>query len=158
MLHRIGRYNSRMNRMMSKGGLSKAVKRPGARPEDPSAIAAPIHAMQLLGRWTRMAQGQIGYGGGCSCCVGFDNIQVKDMEQHILDYLDSKYRTAGAQSLRSLLGTRAGYRPGESGSIADLLRSIAMQEDKSVPAEEQLSLLADLERSIDSLDEMARTG
>lgn len=145
-----------MSRMMTKGGLSKAVK-PAAKRE-PSATAAPIQAMQLLGRWTLMAQGQIGYGGGCSCCVGFDNIQIKDMEQHILDFLDSKYRASGAEKLRNLLAARAGYRQSESGSISELLRAIATQADPSVPAEEQLSLLADLGRSIESLDEMARTG
>ena len=145
-----------MTKMMTKGGLSKAVK-PAAKRAS-SDTAAPIQAMQLLGRWTRMAQGQIGYGGGCSCCVGFDNIQVKDMEQHILDYLDSKYRASGAEKLRHLLGARAGYKQSESGSISELLRAIATQADPSVPSEEQLSLLADLARSIDSLDEMARSG
>jgi hypothetical protein len=105
-----------------------------------------------------MAQGQIGYGMGCSCCAGFDNVQVKDMEQHILDFLDSKYRAAGAQAVCALLAERAGYRQAESGSISELLRAIAMQADKSVPADEQLSMLADLGRSIDSLDEMTRTG
>jgi len=144
-----------MNRIASKGGLSKAA-RGGA--SKGSSSAAPIQAMQLLGRWTRMAQGQIGYGGGCSCCVGFDNVQVKDMEQHILDYLDSKYRTEGAQALCTLLAQRAGYRQAESGSITELLRAIAMQADRSVPAEQQLSMLADLGRSIDSLDEMMRSG
>ncbi len=105
-----------------------------------------------------MAQGQIGYGGGCSCCVGFDNVQVKDMEQHILDYLDSKYRAAGSEKLRQLLSARAGYKPSEAGSISQLLHAIATQADPSVPAGEQLELLSDLGRSIDSLDEMARTG
>ena len=105
-----------------------------------------------------MAQGQIGYGGGCACCVGFDNVQVKDMEQHILDYLASKYRAAGAQGLCALLAERAGYRQSESGSISELLRAIATQADKSIPESEQLSMLADLGRSIESLDEMVRTG
>jgi len=105
-----------------------------------------------------MAQGQIGYGGGCSCCAGFDNVQVKDMEQHILDYLNSKYRAEGAQALCTLLAQRAGYRQAESGSITELLRAIATQADRSIPAEQQLSMLADLGRSIDSLDEMMRSG
>ncbi len=142
--------------MMTRGGLSKAAKTSAKRSE--ADTAAPIQAMLLLGRWTKMAQGQIGYGGGCSCCVGFDNIQVKDMEQHILDYLDSKYRGSGAEKLRQLLAARAGYRPSEAGSISQLLQAIAMQADPSVPAEQQLELLQDLGRSIDSLDEMARTG
>jgi hypothetical protein len=147
-----------MSKMASKGGLSRAVKTGASSGRATSDPAAPIQAMQLLGRWTRMAQGQIGYGGGCACCTGFDNVQVKDMEQHILDYLDSKYRAAGAQALCALIAQRAGYRQAESGSISELLRAIAMQSDKSVAAEEQLSLLADLGRSIDSLDELMRSG
>lgn len=148
-----------MKKMSAKGALSGAAKRAAApAASTASATAAPIQALQLLGRWTRMAQGSIAYGMGCSCCTGFDNVQVKDMEQHILDYLDSKYRSAGTQALCALIAERANYRTGQSGSITDLLRAIAMQADKSVAAEEQLALLGDLSKSIDSLDELMRSG
>jgi hypothetical protein len=137
--------------------VNKAVFGKGAgsqRKQAPSA--APIQAMQLLGRWTRLAQGHIAFGGGCNCCGDFGNLQVKDMEQHILDYLDTKYRAAEVEGVGKLLADRAGYKSGESGSIAELLRAVAGQADMPLSPEQQLSLLADLERSIDSLDETMR--
>ena len=149
-----------MKKMSAKGALSGAAKNAAA-PSASSAVsstAAPIQAMQLLGRWTRMAQGSIAYGMGCSCCTGFDNVQVKDMEQHILDYLDSKYRASGSSALCALIAERANYRSGQSGSITELLRAVATQADKSIPAQDQLALLGDLSRSIDSLDELMRSG
>src|SRR3972149_2521325 len=72
-----------------KGGKASSAKQ--------APMAAPIRAMQLLGRWTRLAQGHIAFGGGCSCCGEFGNLQVMDMEQHILDYLDTKYRAANVE-------------------------------------------------------------
>jgi hypothetical protein len=93
----------------------------------------------------------------CACAGGdFGNVQVKDMEQHILDYLDTKYRAAGSEAVCRLLAERAGYRAGESGSIAELLKAMAAQAEASVPQQDQLSMLADLGRSLDSLDEMTR--
>lgn len=141
--------------MTNKAAFGKAGRTSRAKEASP---AAPLRAMQLLGRWTRMAQGHIAFGGGCNCCGDFGNIQVKDMEQHILDYLETKYRAAGVEAIPRLLIERAGYRSSESGSVAELLRAIAGQSDTGVPAEQLLSLLADLERSIDSLDQMLRGG
>ena len=147
-----------MNRTMGKSVFGKAGQ--GARAATPAARAkaeAPspaILAMQLLGRWTRMAQGHIAFGMGCSCCTEFGNVQVQDMEQHILDYLDTKYRAQEVEGVSALLTARAGYKPGESGSIAELLRAIAAQSEIPLKPAQQLSLLADLTRSIDSLDEM----
>jgi hypothetical protein len=148
-----------MNKMMNKGVMGRgAAGGAKAASSKSSASAAPIQALQLLGRWTRMAQGHIAYGMGCSCCADFGNVQVHDMEQHILDYLDSKYRSAGSQAVCRLLAERAGYKASQAGSIAELLRAIATQADKSIPAQEQLAVLADLGRSIDSLDEIVRGG
>ena len=138
-----------MNKI-GKGGLGVAKK--GGSKSAPTAL--PIQAMQLLGRWTRVAQGHISCGMSCSCSADFGNLQAKDMEQHILDYLDSKYRTAGTQEVCRLLAERAGYKEGEAGSISELLRAIASQKDVPVKEKDQLSMLADLERSIGSLDEM----
>jgi hypothetical protein len=130
----------------------------GARPASRKAASnAPIQAMQLLGRWTRVAQGHIAYGGSCSCCTAdLGNLQAKDMEQHILDYLDSKYRNAGSPEVCHLLAERAGHVQGKSGSIAELLRALAMQGETSIPEKHQLAILDDLGRSIESLDEAMR--
>jgi hypothetical protein len=140
---------------MNKAAFGKAAKSPSARQ---APLPAPIRAMQLLGRWTRLAQGHIAFGGGCSCCGEFGNLQVKDMEQHILDYLDTKYRAAKVEGVSRLLAERAGYRAGESGSIAELLRAMAGPGEQPLAAAQQQDLLSDLERSIDSLDEMMRGG
>jgi hypothetical protein len=141
--------------MSGKAAFGKAGRASRAREASP---AAPVRAMQLLGRWTRMAQGHIAFGGGCSCCGEFGNVQVKDMEQHILDYLETKYRAAGVEAVPRLLAERAGYRSSESGSIAELLRAIAGAADTGVSSDQLLGLLSDLERSIDSLDQMLRGG
>ena len=131
----------------------------GARAPRKAKQAPPspaIKAMTLLGRWSRMAQGHIAFGGGCNCCGEFGNLQVADMEQHILDYLDTKYRAAKVEGVGELLAQRANYKSGASGSIPDLLKAMSGQADVPLTAEQQASLLADLERSIDSLDEMLR--
>lgn len=138
-----------MNRAVAPKG-AKASRAPAEAP------SAPIKAMQLLGRWTRLAQGHIAFGMSCSCCTDLGSVQVQDMEQHVLDYLDGKYRAAGVESVCRLLSERAGHREGQSGSIAELLRALASQADGSIRTEDQLAVLADLERSIDSLDELLR--
>jgi hypothetical protein len=135
--------------------LSAAARNAGgeARTKD---LPPPVKAMGLLGRWARMAQGHIAFGGGCNCCGEFGNLQVADMEQHILDYLDTKYRASKVEGVARLLEQSAGYKSGASGSIPDLLKAIASQGALPLDAEQQHTLLADLERSIDSLDEMLR--
>jgi hypothetical protein len=146
------------------GGLGlggKAGGKAGAKraPSRKGGTAPPIQAMQLLGRWSRVAQGHIGFGGGCACSgAEFCNLQAKDMEQHILDYIDSKYRAAGASRVCALLAERAGYKQSESGSIAELLRAIATEADPSIPEAQQVEVLADLGRSIESLDDALRNG
>jgi len=87
------------------------------------------------------------FGSGCSCGVGFGTLRLQDFEQQILDYLHTKH---GAAALE-----RAGYRQGEAGSVTALLRAIATQGAVGQPAG-PLALLADLERSIDSFDELHR--
>ena len=140
---------ARMTNKLSLGG--KAAPRRKEAPPSPA-----IKAMTLLGRWSRMAQGHIAFGGGCNCCGEFGNLQVADMEQHILDYLDTKYRTAKVTGVGELLAQRAGYRNGASGSIPDLLKALSTPGELPLTTDQQTSLLADLERSIDSLDEMLR--
>ena len=96
--------------------------------------SAAIEATRLLGKWTKLAQGHVVFGAGCSCGVGFANLRLADFEPQILDYLKTKHDVGG----------HAG--------VSELLRSIARQGD----GKEGLALLADLERSIDSFDELHR--
>ena len=99
-----------------------------------SARDARFEAIQLLGKWTRLAQGHVLIGGNCSCGLGA-NLQIADFEQQILDYLGAKYPAAG-----------------KSGGIAALLREIATQPDGN-----SLALLSDLDRTLESFDELHRT-
>ena len=110
-------------------------------------IAAAVAATRLLGRWTKLAQGHVMFAAGCSCGVGFGNLRLQDFEQQILDYLHARHGAAAVE--------RAGYRQGEAGSVTALLRAIATQAAVEQPAG-QLALLADLERTIDSFDELHR--
>ena len=75
------------------------------------------------------------FGPGCSCGVGFANLRLKDFEPQIIDYLQKKHNVAGFTA------------------IPDLLRAIATQREGNGG---RLALLADLERSLDSFDELHR--
>ena len=109
-------------------------------------LSTALEATRLLGKWTKLAQGHVMFGSGCSCGVGV-GVRLQDFEQQILDYLHTKHGAAAVE--------RAGYREGEAGSVTALLRAIATQGAVEQPAG-QLALLADLERSIDSFDELHR--
>ena len=98
---------------------------------------ARIEAVQLLGKWTRLAQGHVLVGGGCSCGVVGANLRIEDFEQQILDYLRGKH-AAAVQSDR----------------IASLLQSIA--RPASGDAGKSLALLDDLNRTLESFDELHR--
>jgi hypothetical protein len=94
-----------------------------------------VEAMRLLGKWTTLAQGHIVFGGaGCSCGVAAPAVGVQDLEDQILEYLRGKYASARNMA-----------------SVAALLRAIAAQ-----PAAESLAVLADLERTLESFDELHR--
>jgi hypothetical protein len=99
-------------------------------------LSAAVEATRLLGRWTRLAQGHVVFGAGCSCGVGIANLRLADFEPQILDYLKTKHGVAGFAG------------------VAELLRSIARRSGEEKGAE--LALLADLERSLDSFDELHR--
>jgi len=109
-------------------------------------LSAALEATRLLGKWTKLAQGHVMFGAGCSCGVGV-GVRLQDFEPQILDYLHAKHGAAAVE--------RAGYRQGEAGSVTALLRAIATQGAVEQPAD-QIALLADLERSIDSFDELHR--
>jgi len=108
-------------------------------------LSAAVEATRLLGKWTKLAQGHVMFGSGWSCGVGV-GVRLQDFERQILDYLHAKHGAAVVQ--------RGGYRE-EAGSVTALLRAIATQGTVEQPAG-QLALLADLERSIDSFDELHR--
>ena len=97
-------------------------------------ISAAVEATRLLGKWTRLAQGHALFGGGCSCGLGFASLSLRDFEPQILDYLKSKHGVGGFAG------------------VPDLLRSIVKEGE----TEGRLALLADLERSLDSFDELHR--
>jgi hypothetical protein len=122
------------------------------KPADAPTPEIAVHALFLLGRWTRLAQGHLALASGCSCGVGFGAVRVQDFEQDILDYLHAKH---GAESrVDALLRERGGYRRGEAGSIAELLRAFA--KDGAIREDIQAALLADIERSIESFGELHR--
>jgi hypothetical protein len=98
-----------------------------------AARSAAIEAVRLLGRWTRLAQGHVMFGAGCSCGAGFANLRLADFEPQILDYLNTKHGTGGFAG------------------VSDLLRSIATRGNGSG---QSLALLADLERSLESFEEL----
>ena len=94
--------------------------------------------MQLLGKWSRLSQGHVVIGGsGCSCGVGGANVRIDDFEQQILDYLRTKYAAV------------------KSDSIASLLREIAAGAARE-DAGQMLGLLADLNRTFESFDDLHR--
>ena len=75
------------------------------------------------------------FGGGCSCGVGMAGLRLADFEPQILDYLKTKHGVGGF------------------GAIPEMLRSIATRKEME---RGDLALLADLERSLDSFDELHR--
>ena len=123
-----------------------------------AAPNAAIEATRLLGKWLRVAQGHVSFGMRCSCCMAISkgSIRAQDFELQILDYLFGKHRNPAAEPVLAMLRARAGYRPGEAGSITEFLRAIATEAPEP-EAELQLALLRDLDRSIDSFDERHRS-
>jgi hypothetical protein len=107
-------------------------------------LSTALEATRLLGKWTKLAQGHVMFGTGCSCGVGV-GVRLQDFEQQILDYLNARHGAAAVEG--------AGYREGETGSVTALLRAVATQRAGNGG---HLPLLADLERSLDSFDELHR--
>lgn len=99
--------------------------------------SAALEATRLLGKWTKLAQGHVMFGSGCSCGVGFGNLRLQDFEPQILEYLRGKHGDSGHRA------------------ITELLRAIATQ-DSGKKSSARLALLSDLERSLDSFDELHR--
>lgn len=97
--------------------------------------SAKLRAIQLLGRWTRLAQGHVVLGAGCSCGAELASVPVTDFQNDILDYLRNRHGAALAQ-LRAT-------------GLADLLRAIA---NASPDAAGFGPLLRDVEQSIESFE------
>ena len=93
-----------------------------------------IKAIELLGRWTRLARGHLPLGAGCSCGVPAASIRVTDLEHDVLDYLASRHESARGIA-----------------SIAELLRAIAAAGGAAAA-----TLLDDLERSLESFESLHR--
>jgi hypothetical protein len=100
-------------------------------------LSAALEATRLLGKWTKLARGHVMFGSGCSCGVGFGNLRLQDFEPQILEYLRAKHGDSGHTA------------------ITELLRAIATQ-DSGKESSARLALLSDLERSLDSFDELHR--
>lgn len=97
-----------------------------------------ILAVQLLGRWTQLARQHVVTGSGCACGPGFGGLQMQDFEEQLLDYLRTRHGTA-------VIGR----------SIPEVLRGFTGSES-GIPHPAQKALLADLERSLESFDEVHR--
>jgi hypothetical protein len=105
----------------------------GKRARDPR-----VEAMRLLGKWTTLAQGHVLFGGaGCSCGIAAPSVSVQDLEDQILEYLRGKYAAAEKPS-----------------GVPALLRAVAAQPAGGEA--ESLALLGDLERTLESFDELHR--
>ena len=111
-------------------------------PKTPKRRPAPdprLEAVQLLGKWSRLSQGHVAIGGGCSCGIGGASVRIDDFEQQILDYLRTKYAAARSDSIAALLREiAAGAAQGDAGQL--------------------LGLLADLNRTLESFGELHRAG
>ena len=105
-----------------------------AKPAGTQTPSAAFEATRLLGKWTKLAQGHVVFGSGCSCGVGFGNLRLLDFEQQILEFLHGRHGDSG------------------HAAIAELLRAIATQDS----GKETSALLADLARSLDSFEELHR--
>lgn len=96
-----------------------------------------VLALRLLGRWTELARRHVPLGAGCACSPGLGGVQIADFESQMLDFLRSRHSVAAASG------------------IAELLSGIA-RGGGAVPAAAHGALLADLQRTLDSFDEVHR--
>jgi hypothetical protein len=105
-----------------------------------------VEATRLLGKWSLLAQRHLAFGAGCAACSRFfGSVQVRDLEQQMLEFL--RERHAKKPAIAALLAERAG-------SVSELLKAIATlpaKKDEDIEA-----LLADLRRSVESIEELHR--
>ena len=94
---------------------------------------AAVLAVRLLGRWTQLARQHLPLGAGCVCGAGLGGLKLGDIEQDLLAYLRERHGV-------------------ESTSVAGLL-GLMIAERKG-----QNAVLADIARTLDSFDELHRSG
>ncbi len=114
--------------------------------------SAQLRALQLLGRWARLAQGHVILGTSCSCGAGVGSVPVADLEQDILNYLRSRH-AGSSPELDALFVGEAGSRSGPT-KLVELLRAIASAD---AGLESFGAVLRDLEQSIESFERTHRT-
>jgi hypothetical protein len=110
--------------------------------QSPSSNRVSVKAMQLLGRWTRLSQGHIALGAGCLCGASFGALQPADYDEQIVAFLASRHPAIEAI---------------DHSRLDRLLGAIA-KGSASLTPQQGLVLLADVERSLDSFDEVHRMG
>ena len=96
-------------------------------------MSSALRAVNLLGRWTQLSGRHLAAGAGCSCGAGVASVRLQDYEQQILDYLRERH---GA-----IVGD----------SMVELLRKLCRGPTAGAKA-----LLADVERSLESFEELHR--
>jgi hypothetical protein len=99
--------------------------------------APAVLALRLLGRWTELARRHVPLGAGCACGPGLAGVQLADFESEVLDFLRSRHGVVAASG------------------IAELLSGIA-KGASAVPADAHGALLANLQRTLDSFEEVHR--
>lgn len=97
--------------------------------------ACATRALRLLGRWGALSRAHVSFALGCSCGLGAPATRITDFEQDLLDYLRSKH-------------------PFEYRSLDALLRGIA--GSGAARGAGVQSLLSDLERALESFEELHR--
>jgi hypothetical protein len=105
---------------------------------DPKPKLPAVEALRLLGKWQRLSTGHVISGSDCSSGAELTSVRVPDFEQDILNFLRGRHRVDESVT-----------------SIAALLVAMA-RDTTSAGARERLALVADLERSVDSFDEVHR--
>lgn len=122
-------------------GLNRVSKK-----QSTSSDRMRVQAMQLLGRWTRLSAGHIALGAGCLCGASFGALQPSDYDEQIVAFL---------------VGRHPRIKAIDHARLDQLLRAIAngaVARDASLTPPECQALLGDVERSLDSFDEVHRTG
>jgi len=93
-------------------------------------------AAQLLDSWTRLCQGHLAIGSGCSCGAGV-SVRVGDFELDLLRYLQGKFGSSAAVLA--------------AGSIAELLA--ALERPQTADRPDARALLDSLAASIASFEQ-----
>jgi hypothetical protein len=120
----------------------------GSGRRDAASAAVAVRALQLLGRWGRVARGHIALGAGCGCGFGgMIGVTVADFEPEVLDFLHERF-ARGEPAIADLFAS-IGFRDGAGGSIEALLGALARS---GIASKVAAPLLDQLETSIGSFE------